>query len=233
MPRFPHHEAPDKRGERYFGPFAFASQMRKTLHGMRSEYGILLADASPTLLEDGHWKLYDDIRAELYGHANVVTEAEYRARVEQAIAFLEGESRNWLEQIRGAMREASAARDYEKAAELRDLAAAIERTLVPTRKFAAIPQTQKDDDAILEELRQAPRHDAASAGDRVLRHSHISGTYSVASMVHFRTGGPTTAATGASGSRASSATTIFAPWRKSWGGAIPGCATRAGPCRTF
>jgi excinuclease ABC subunit C len=190
MPRFRITRLRTSEASRYFGPFAFASQMRQTLHGMRSEYGILLADASPTLLEDGRWKLYDDIRAELYGHANLVTEAEYRTRVDGAIAFLEGESRNWLEEIRGAMREASAARDYEKAAELRDLAAAIERTLVPTRKFTAIPQTQKNDDAVLQELRQALGMTRPPLAIECFDISHISGTYCVASMVHFADGRP-------------------------------------------
>jgi excinuclease ABC subunit C len=190
MPRFRVTRLRTSEASRYFGPFAFASQMRKTLHAMRTEYGVLLADASPTLLPDGRWQLYGDIRAELYGHANVVSEVQYRARVEKAIAFLEGESRNWLEEIRTAMKEAAAARDYEKAAEWRDLAAAIERTLVPTRKFAALPQTEKNDAAILEELRQVLGMPQVPETIECFDISHISGTYCVASLVHFSGGRP-------------------------------------------
>ena len=190
LPRFRVTRLKTSEASRYFGPFAFASQMRKTLLSMRQQFGILLADASPTLLEDGRWQLYGDIRAEIYGHANVVAAGEYRARVEAAIAFLEGESRNWMEKILAEMREAAAAREYEKAAQLRDLAAAIEKTLVPTRKFALLPQTDKADEAILEELRAALGMQRVPRTMECFDISHISGTFCVASMVRFSDGRP-------------------------------------------
>jgi len=190
LPRFRVTRLRTSEASRYFGPFAFAVQMRKTLLNMRLRFGVLLADASPTPLPDGRWKLYDDIRSELYGHANIVSAAEYRERVDRAIEFLEGESRNWMETILSEMSEASANRDYEKAAELRDLAAAIEKTLIPTRKFANLPQTEMGGDAILEQLREALGMKQPPHTIECFDISHISGTFCVASMVRFTGGRP-------------------------------------------
>lgn len=190
MPRLRVTRLKTSEASRYFGPFAFASQMRQTLLNMRLQFGVLLGDASPTRLPDGKWKLYDDIRSELYGHENVVTTEEYRERVERAMEFLEGRSREWLEEIRLAMFEASQKREYEDAARLRDLSLAIERTLVPTRKFTVIPQTEKADEEILKELGAALGMPALPRNIECFDISHISGTFCVASMVHFTDGVP-------------------------------------------
>jgi excinuclease ABC subunit C len=190
MPRFRVTRLKTSESSRYFGPFAFASQMRKTLLNMRLQFGVLLGDASPTLLPDGRWKLYDDIRSELYGHENIVTAEEYRARVDGAVAFLEGKSREWLEDLRKCMFEASEKREYEDAARLRDLCLAIERTLVPTRKFTVIPQTDKADEAIVRELGETLKMRVPPRNIECFDISHISGTFCVASMVHFTDGLP-------------------------------------------
>jgi excinuclease ABC subunit C len=175
---------------RYFGPFAFASQMRKTLLNMRLQFGVLLADATPTPLPDGRWKLYDDIRAELYGHENIVSEAQYRERVNAAMEFLEGRSREWMAELRTKMQEAANKRDYEQAAQLRDLAAAIESTLSPTRKFTAIPQTGLSAQDIVTNLGEQLGMPARPANIECFDISHISGTFCVASMVSFVEGRP-------------------------------------------
>jgi excinuclease ABC subunit C len=190
LPRFRITRLKTSENSRYFGPFAFASQMRKTLLNMRLKFGILLGDASPTLLPDGRWKLYDDIRSELYGHENIVTADEYRARVDAAMSFLDGRSREWLDAVRVQMLAASEAREYEEAARLRDLAGAMERTLEPTRKFEIIPQTTLGDDAILSSLGAVLGLKTLPMHIECFDISHISGTFCVASMVHFCGGVP-------------------------------------------
>jgi excinuclease ABC subunit C len=190
LPRFRITRIKTSQHSRYFGPFAFASDMRKTLIAMRLKFGVLLGDASPTLLPDGRWKLYDDVRAELYGHPNVVTAAEYRARVESAIGFLEGKSREWLDDMRTKMAEAARDLRYEDAARLRDLAKAVDATLEPTRKFVVLPQTVEKPSAIAEALGRALGMDRAPRRMECFDISHISGTLCVASMVSFFDGLP-------------------------------------------
>jgi excinuclease ABC subunit C len=192
LPRFRITRIKTSERSRYFGPFVFASQMRKTLLQMRGQFGILLADASPTPLPDGRWKLYDDMRAEIFGHANIVAAEDYRARVEAAMNFLEGRSREWLEAVRSQMREAAEKRDYEQAAQLRDLARAMESTLSPARKFAVLPEMHPGDDAVLAELGLALGMKGPPLHMECFDISHISGTFCVASMVRFSGGAPDT-----------------------------------------
>lgn len=120
---------------RYFGPFPHQQAVRRTLNEMRKKFGILLADSTPTALPDGTWKLYDDARSEIQKHANVVTAEAYAARVTEACAFLEGKVESWGEQVEADMRKAAEARDYEKAASLRDLLDALKRTTEKSRRF--------------------------------------------------------------------------------------------------
>src|ERR1017187_3125788 len=120
---------------RYFGPFAHSGPLRRTLAQMRRKFGILLGDASPRHLPDGSWQLYDDVRGEIYGFPASVTSADYRERVDRACAFLEGKSHEWLESLRAEMHAAAGRREFEKAAGLRDIVLALEKTLEKTRHF--------------------------------------------------------------------------------------------------
>jgi excinuclease ABC subunit C len=119
----------------YFGPFAHSGLLRRTLQEMRLKFGILLGDGHPVQQEDGQWQLYDDARGEIYGHPNVMSQAGYRERVEQACAFLEGKSREWLIELEQLMQKAADSQDYERAADLRDVMQALRKTTQRTRKF--------------------------------------------------------------------------------------------------
>ncbi len=190
LPRFALTRIRKDTRSRYFGPFAHSGLLRKTLAQMRRQFGILLGDATPQKLPDGTWRLYDDVRQEIYAAGNVVTAADYRARVEAACAFLDGKSREWLETLRREMAAAAEKQAFEKAAELRDLITALERTLARTRKFERDRTLLRPDQEALDALQAAlglsgpPRH------MECFDISHISGTYVVASMVHFTDGRP-------------------------------------------
>ncbi len=176
---------------RYFGPFPHSGLLRKTLAQMRRRFGVLLADGNPRRLPDGTWQLYDDVRQELYGFPNTVTAEDYRRRCGEACAFLEGKSREWLEALRGEMREAAEARAFEKAAELRDAIFALEQTLAKTRRFERTDPlaagTGEEDVRILGEALGMPSPPRTMECFDI---SHISGTFVVASMVRFADGRP-------------------------------------------
>ena len=174
----------------YFGPFAHAGLLRKTLAELRLKYGILLHDASPRRLETGQWELYDDARAEIYGHSNTVTAKDYAERVREACVFLEGKSREWLKDLDKEMREAAAERRYERAADLRDLIFALKGTIRRTRKFVRDPLKPNDPLAVLEKLASHLALDERPRHIECFDISHISGTFCVASMVHFTEGVP-------------------------------------------
>jgi excinuclease ABC subunit C len=176
---------------RYFGPFAHSGPLRKALAQMRRKFGILLGDGTPQRLADGSWQLYDDVRAEIYGFPNSVTAAEYRDRVEQACAFLEGKSREWLEGLRAEMDSAAQRREFEKAAGLRDIVFALEKTLERPRHFERTdPTALSAGEPALASLQQALALPGPPAVIECFDISHISGTFVVASMVRFADGRP-------------------------------------------
>ena len=190
LPRFRLTRIKKDERSRYFGPFAHSGLLRKTLAQMRRQFGILLADAAPQRQPDGTWQLYDDVRSELYGFPNNVAAADYRRRVDEACAFLDGKSREWLETLRNEMKAAAQKQEFEKAAELRDIVVALEKTLERTRKFERDhPVVTPDADA----LRQIGEALGLRTPPRTMECfdiSHISGTFVVASMVHFADGRP-------------------------------------------
>lgn len=175
---------------RYFGPFAHSGLLRRTLATMRKQFGVLLGDTRPIQLPDGRWQLYEDVRAELYGWPNEVSADEYRARVEQACDFLDGKSREWLEELRAEMMARAAKQEFEKAAELRDVVLALERTLARTRKFTRDLTRLRPDDEALRAVQEAVGLEAPPRHMECFDISHISGTFVVASMVHFTDGVP-------------------------------------------
>ena len=195
LPRFRLTRNRREDGSRYFGPFAHSGLLRKTLHEMRRKFGILLADAAPRQMADSDpaaptWQLYNDARAELYGHANFVTAAEYQSRVEAACTFLEGKSKAWLKELKAAMSTAASERNYEKAAELRDMIQALRRTTQPNRKFTRLQLPKNPTEQVLADLKAYLGLRSRPRTIECFDISHISGTFVVASMVQFLDGLP-------------------------------------------
>jgi excinuclease ABC subunit C len=175
---------------RYFGPFAYSGLLRKTLAEMRLKFGILLNDTTPQLQEDGNYRLYDDVRGEIYGHSNFVTTESYAERVEEACEFLEGKAKEWLGELKEAMQKAAENQQYEKAAELRDVVAALEKTITKDRRFKRAPVIVSDSGYGMKQLKKALELPTLPRRMECFDISHISGTFVVASMVHFVDGKP-------------------------------------------
>jgi excinuclease ABC subunit C len=175
---------------RYFGPFAHSGLLRRTLASMRRQFGVLLGDTQPARIDGDRYRLYDDVRAELYGWPNEVSAGEYRERVERACEFLDGKSREWLEELRAEMTARAAKHEFEKAAELRDVVLALEGTLARTRKFTRDLTRLRPDEEALRSLQEALGLESPPAHMECFDISHISGTFVVASMVHFTDGRP-------------------------------------------
>ena len=190
LPRFTLARFKKEDGARYFGPFAHAYQIRKTLGEMRREFGILLSDSNPKRLEDGRFRLYEDVRSELYGHDNIVSQEMYLDRVDKACDFLQGKSKEWLEDLKSKMNAAADKKHFEKAAEYRDIVYALEASLKKTRKFERQSLPKEDKSRTLDQLGEVlglPRRPFVIECFDI---SHISGTFVVASMVRFENGVP-------------------------------------------
>ena len=176
-------------GAHYYGPFAQAGFLRSTLSEMRKKFGILLADATPVKLRDGRFRLYDDARAEIFAGHNETSEDEYRVRVEKACSFLEGKAKSWLAELREKMKKYAQSMEFERAAELRDLADALAKTIKKTRRFTQRwPQQDEGNWTGLERLHEVLKLTRPPAVIECFDISHVSGTFVVASMVRFVSG---------------------------------------------
>ena len=178
-------------GAHYYGPFAQAGMLRSTLSEMRKKFGILLADARPSKLEDGRYRLYDDARAEIFAGHNETSVEEYRKRVEEACSFLEGQAKSWLAELREEMLKRAKNMDFERAAELRDLSLALAKTIGRNRRFTRTwPRAEGSETVVLERLGEVLELPKPPELIECFDISHVSGTFVVASMVRFQMGKP-------------------------------------------
>jgi excinuclease ABC subunit C len=171
---------------RYFGPYAHAGALRQTLNFMRKKFGVLtFGRGAPTERELKSSTYQVPVRL------SEITTEQYRSRVEEAIGFLEGHSRELIGALEDEMRKAAEKMDFEKAAELRNMVEDLRNTTKPTRRFTrgSLPSTI-DPMADVRALADALQLSRLPAVMECFDISNISTTHVVASMVCFRSGVP-------------------------------------------
>jgi len=113
-------------GARYFGPYASASSVRKTLDLVKKLFP--WRSCSKTITgKDPRPCLDYYIHRCLGPCASLCTKEEYERAIQQTILFLEGKSEQVVKELKRRMWEAAEALEYERAAALRDQIQAIER----------------------------------------------------------------------------------------------------------
>jgi excinuclease ABC subunit C len=113
-------------GARYFGPFASAGSVRKTLDLLNRLFPYRTCTKAITGTDDRPCLEYHIKRcvAPCTGYAS---QDDYREVIEQVLLFLDGNTREVVREIKSAMGEASESLEFERAAALRDRLRAIER----------------------------------------------------------------------------------------------------------
>ncbi len=131
-------------GGRYFGPFASAKSMRQTMALLKRLFPyrsctkkITGKDARPCLEYHIHRCVAPCV--------GLVDEKEYNQVIQQVIMFLEGKHDTVLRQLNEAMRQASDALQFERAATLRDQVRAIERV---AQEQKVVSLVRKDQDVV-------------------------------------------------------------------------------------
>jgi len=191
FPRFSLTRLRKDDGARYFGPFAHGGALRAALAEIKKRFG--LRSCLPTIPTERDYKhcldhIIKNCSAPCVGK---ITPEEYRRRVEEACAFLDGQSREMLNHIEKEMLAAAQSLDFEKAARLRDLLADLITTTEPATRFTrkALPTTI-DPARDLEELRDVLGLERAPTIMECFDISNITSTHIVASMVRFKNGVP-------------------------------------------
>jgi excinuclease ABC subunit C len=193
IPRFTLTRIKQDDGARYFGPFPNSSAMRSTLALVRRQYHLRgCRPLTPTERDYRHC-LYAHLKYCTAPCINNVTRDQYLEQVRAACDFLEGQCAEMQERLTQEMKQAAAAQQFERAAELRDLLADIDRTTRKVARFDRIPYTLPlalNADRDLAELAEVLGLPAPPHRIEGFDISNISGTFAVASLVSFRDGRP-------------------------------------------
>ncbi len=119
FPQIKKHRGLRKEPGRYFGPFASAGSVNRTLNQLQKAF--LLRSCSDSMFENRTRPcLLHQIKRCSAPCVGLIGEAEYGALVEDAVLFLSGRSTSVQESLAAAMAEASRAMEFERAAALRD-----------------------------------------------------------------------------------------------------------------
>jgi excinuclease ABC subunit C len=193
IPRFTLTRLKQDDGARYFGPFPNSSALRSTLSLVRRQFHLRGCRPLTPNERDYRHCLYAHLKyctAPCIGNVN---REQYLDQVRAACDFLEGQCEEMQEHLADEMKKAAANQEYERAAELRDMLADLQRTTKKVNRFERVPYSlplaiapEKD----LEELAHALGLPGPPQRIEGFDISNISGTFKVASLVSFRNGRP-------------------------------------------
>ncbi len=193
FPRFQLTRVKKNDGARYFGPYGNSSALRATLKWLNRELGLRTCrPANPTETDYKHCS-DDIIRNCTAPCVGKISREEYLKRVGEACAVLEGRSAGKIKALEEEMLRLAGRRQFERAAELRDMLDGLRKTTRPMRRFERRRGklgSHIDPAADVAELAEALSLDRPPAVMECFDISNISDTYSVASMVRFRDGLP-------------------------------------------
>ena len=171
-------------GALYFGPFPSSPVVRAARDFAEEHYGlrsckVLVPDA------ETHRHCHEDVvrrcSAPCMGR---ISSRDYKARFDEACAFLRGERPETLAALKDRMREAAGKGDYEEAARLRDIHAALDELIRSRARARKTPEMKREEAAAgLRQLAAAVGLDSPPHIIECVDISNLFGTHSVASMV--------------------------------------------------
>jgi excinuclease ABC subunit C len=119
IPQLTKHRGAQKKKGHYFGPFAYAGAVNRTLNTLQKAF--LLRSCADSIYENrARPCLLYEIKRCAAPCVNLIDKEDYLALVEEAKAFLAGKNRDIQERLVKQMEAAAEARDYERAAGFRD-----------------------------------------------------------------------------------------------------------------
>jgi excinuclease ABC subunit C len=171
-------------GALYFGPFPSAAVVRAVLDFTEKRYGLRKCTPIHPDAETYRHCINDIVRFCSAPCIGRVSPEAYRARFDEACAFLRGERLAVVEEVKAKMRDAAAARDFERAAALRDTWLALREMVKRRVRVTATPEMHAADAlAGIRELQRLLGLPAAPTLIEGFDISNLFGTHSVASMV--------------------------------------------------
>src|SRR5204863_5849587 len=139
IPRFSLTRFKQDDGARYFGPFPNSGALSSTLSLVRRPYPLRGCRPLTPNERDYRHCLYAHLKYCTAPCINNVTRAQYLEQIQGACEFLEGQCEEMQERLGEEMMKASAAQEYERAADLRDLLKDLQRTTLKANRFERVP----------------------------------------------------------------------------------------------
>ena len=172
-------------GALYLGPFPSDSVVRTVLDFTEKRFGLRKCKPIHPDAETYRHCINDIMRFCSAPCVGRVTPEEYHARFDEACAFLRGERLGIIEEVKAQMQAAAHARDYEKAATLRDTWIALHEMVRRRRRATLTAPDMLAADARegLRGLQQAIALPAPPALIECFDVSNLFGAHSVAGMV--------------------------------------------------
>ncbi|MCI9005189.1 MAG: excinuclease ABC subunit UvrC [Lachnospiraceae bacterium] len=139
---FSHQMKKDK--SRYFGPYTSGSAVKETIELLRKLYALRTCRRSlPKDIGKERPCLNYHIHQCMAPCQGFISKEDYRQRIDQAIAFLNGNYQPILKELEQKMQEASEAMNFEKAIEYRDLVRAVQQ-IAQKQKITHADMEDKD-----------------------------------------------------------------------------------------
>lgn len=184
LPRFAECRIVRDDGNEYFGPFPSSTVVRIVKDFAERRYGIRKCPHNNPGVEE-HRHCHNDRIAQCSAPCiGSISPEDYRVRFEQASEFIRNGSMAEMENLRVEMEEAASAMDFERAAQIRDTISAIREMANQRARMVSNPAVKRENAAAgCAELADVLGLDAPPRLIEGFDISHISGTFSVASMV--------------------------------------------------
>ncbi len=143
----------DEDGGRYFGPFASAKSVRRTLAALKRVFPFRTCTRRITGADPRACLEYylERCAAPCVG---AVTAEEYQRIIDQVVLFLEGRQETVVRQLEDQMRQAAVELNFEKAAHIRDQVRAID-SVIEGQQIAATTSGEQDVIAFVTDRDQA------------------------------------------------------------------------------
>ena len=169
---------------RYFGPYASSPSARAALDFVEKRFG--LRKCTPRLPDEDDYKhcINDIVRFCSAPCIGRVSPEEYKERVTEAVAFLDGERPDLLSELRDEMQKAAEAKKFEKAAVLRDTLFKVQSAVKRSVRISGDPEMKREN--AKEGVLQLQKELGLAKPPKVIECfdiSNIMGTHAVASMV--------------------------------------------------
>ena len=171
-------------GAVYFGPYPNSAAARAALEFTCRRYGLKRCRPRNPGPADHRHCLDDIVRDCAAPCIGKISPEDYRARVDEACAFLDGRRPEVLRELGDSMRSAAEHREFERAAALRDTLFALREIVGRRHRIAAAPTPRAAQAAAA--LADLQRHLGLARPPRTIECydiSNISGTLAVASQV--------------------------------------------------